>query len=132
MKIQRNTRQRQVILKELCSSCAHPTAKGLYESVRKRLPRISLGTVYRNLELLTENGLIKKLEVGGAEARFDGDPEHHHHVRCVHCGRVEDAQEVPADMVLGEISTLNGFEIVGHRLDFIGTCPKCKGKRGRV
>ena len=72
---QRNTPQRKVILEELQKAASHPTAAELYEIVRRRLPRISLGTVYRNLELLSESGLIRKLSMGSAEARFDGDLE---------------------------------------------------------
>ena len=79
---QRVTRQRRVILEELRKLTSHPTAPALYEVVRRRLPRISLGTVYRNLELLARAGFIQRLDLQGAEARFDGNPEHHYHVRC--------------------------------------------------
>ena len=73
---QRTTRQRQVILEELQKLQSHPTAAALYEIVRRRVPKISLGTVYRNLELLARTGLIRKLEFAGAEARFDGNVSH--------------------------------------------------------
>ena len=74
---QRNTRQRAVIVEELCKTTAHPTAVELYEVVRRRLPKISLGTVYRNLDLLARLGIIDKLDLSGAEARFDGDVRPH-------------------------------------------------------
>ena len=70
---QRNTRQREVILEELRKLRSHPTAPVLYEIVRRRLPRISLGTVYRNLELLAKSGVVRKLELSDSEARFDGN-----------------------------------------------------------
>ena len=76
----RNSQQREVILDELQKLYSHPTAATLYEAVRKRLPRISLGTVYRNLDLMAKKGLIKKLEFGGSEARFDGNPDQHFHI----------------------------------------------------
>ena len=72
-RLQRNTRQRQVILEELQKLTSHPTAAVLYDIVRRRLPKISLGTVYRNLELLARMGMVQKLELAGGEARFDGN-----------------------------------------------------------
>ena len=90
MSIVRMTKQREIILEELKKLKTHPTASDLYDIVRKRLPKISLGTVYRNLEILAEMGLIKKLEVAGKEKRWDGDISKHYHFRCVKCGKVED------------------------------------------
>src|SRR5574340_808335 len=90
---QRRTRQREVILEELQKVKSHPTAVGLHDLVRRRLPKISLGTVYRNLELLAKAGVIRKLETAGAEARFDGNAGQHHHIRCVGCGRVDDVEQ---------------------------------------
>lgn len=125
-KPQRNTRQRRVILEELKKVTTHPTAAVLYEFVRRRLPKISLGTVYRNLEVLARSGLIQKLDIQGAEARFDGNPASHYHVRCVRCGRVDDVHDLPTDPVANEFTTLNGYEILGHRFEFIGICPACR------
>ena len=84
---QRHSRQRDVILEELQAIVSHPSAISLYEIVRQRLPKISLGTVYRNLELLVETGLVQKLQAGGGETRFDGDVRRHDHVRCLGCDR---------------------------------------------
>lgn len=125
----RNSRQRQVILEELQKLTSHPTAINLYEIVRRRLPKISLGTIYRNLELLARNNIIQKLHLGGPEARFDGVPEKHHHVRCIRCGRVDDVHDLPTEILWDEFKTLNGYEILGYNLEFIGICPECKGKR---
>ena len=86
----RLTNQRQVILEELRNVKTHPTASELYDMVRQRLPRIGLGTVYRNLELLADCGIINKLETGGEQKRFDGNPGPHYHIRCTTCGRVDD------------------------------------------
>lgn len=129
-KPQRNTRQRQVVLEELKKLSSHPTAAELYEITRVRMPKISLGTVYRNLELLAQNGVIQKLEIGGAEVRFDGNPERHYHVRCIHCGRVDDVHDLPEDFVQGEVQSLAGYDIVGFRLNFLGVCPDCQGECG--
>ncbi len=123
---QRNTRQREVILDELGRSHAHPTAMELYETVRRRLPQISLGTVYRNLDRLARLGMIHKLDLTGGEARFDGDLRPHDHVRCVRCGRVDDvagpAMEIPAE----PRQEFGGYQLMGHRLEFVGVCPRCQ------
>lgn len=120
----RNTLQRSVILEELCSTKRHPTASELFAKVRVRLPRISLGTVYRNLEVLHKEGQIRKLEFSGAEARFDADMDPHHHIRCTRCGSVKD---LPAAGPLVEPPRESaGFLIEGHRLEFYGLCPDCR------
>ena len=126
---QRNTRQRQVVLEALKGLTSHPTAAELYEIARARMAKISLGTVYRNLELLAQNGVIQKLQISGAEARFDGNPEQHYHVRCIHCERVDDVHDLPENFVQGQVQSLAGYDIVGFRLDFLGVCPDCQGGR---
>jgi Fe2+ or Zn2+ uptake regulation protein len=130
--IHRNTQQRQVILDELQKLHSHPTAAALYAIVRNRLPRISLGTVYRNLEMLNRLGMIQKLEFGGGEARYDGTAENHDHIRCVHCGRVDDVPNTrnhcPEPLALSgaECHDLGGYKILGHRLEYFGLCPTCQ------
>jgi Fur family ferric uptake transcriptional regulator len=129
VKQQRNTRQRQVILEELQNLTSHPTAADMYEIVRKRLPRISLGTVYRNLELLAQNKIIQKLDISGTEARFDGNPEPHCHIRCVVCGRIGDLHDLTPDPLGGKSREVNGWQIHGCRIEYEGTCPICRGRR---
>jgi Fur family ferric uptake transcriptional regulator len=126
-KPRRNTRQRRVILEELTKLTSHPTAAELHEMARRRLPKISLGTVYRNLEVLAASGVIQKLEISGAESRFDANAGRHWHVRCVRCGRVDDVHDVPADLPVARFKSLSGYDIIGHRLEFRGVCPACKG-----
>jgi Fur family transcriptional regulator, ferric uptake regulator len=122
----RNTRQRQIILEELQGICSHPTAAALYEIVRHRLPRISLGTVYRNLELLSRLGIIRKLEFGAEEARFDGNVTRHDHVRCVNCGRMDDIRTAPLDLPGGLANDWSGYQILGCRIQYVGLCPACQ------
>ena len=121
----RMTRQREVILEELCKVDTHPSADELYAMVRKRLPRISLGTVYRNLEILAKSGEIQKLEPGGTLKRFDGKTESHYHLRCIRCDRVVDAP-VDFDVIIKhDQKSATNFKIIGHKLEFIGICPEC-------
>ena len=128
----RNTRQRAVILEELRKTRTHPTADELYRRVRRRLPRISLGTVYRNLELLSERGVIRKLELGGSQRRYDGDTEHHCHVRCVACGRVDDIDCRSPGRIAEAFTDKSGYKILGHRFELFGLCPACQGKKRRA
>lgn len=121
----RTTRQRMVILEELRSRNDHPSADELYARVRRRMPRISLGTVYRNLEVLSQLGEIQKLELSGSLKRYDGVCSKHYHIRCVQCNRVEDAPIAPLNQIEDELYGTTVYEIIGHNLEFTGLCPKC-------
>ena len=120
------TRQRQVILEELRKVDTHPSADEVYEMVRKRLPRISLGTVYRNLEILSASGEIQRLELGCNLKRFDGIASNHYHIRCPDCDRVVDVPANSEVVVNHELKDATEFKILGHRLEFIGICPDCQ------
>jgi Fur family transcriptional regulator, ferric uptake regulator len=124
----RMTHQREIILQELQTSREHLTADELYDRVKKTLPRISLATVYRNLEILTQVGLIAKREVSGRQKRFDGDVTDHDHIFCVQCHRLdnldlnrEEIGSLPAGLV-------DGYTITGYRLEFAGICRDCRKK----
>lgn len=119
------TQQRKVILEELRKVNTHPSADEVYEMVRRRLPRISLGTVYRNLDILSKSGEIQKLEIGCNLKRFDGIADNHYHIRCLHCDRVIDVPEGFDVAVNLELENPGGFTILGHRLEFVGICPDC-------
>jgi len=91
-----------------------------------------MGTVYRNLELLVQKGTIQSLEIAGTQKRFDGNASNHYHMRCLKCGRVEDAhikRRIPIQDVIKEVTD---FEITGHRLELIGLCAKCKASKCRA
>lgn len=119
----RTTPQRAEILAELQAAHDHPTAAELYERLRPRLPRLSLGTVYRNLDVLAAEGLVAKLAGQGAEARYDGMPEAHDHARCRCCGAVADIPAVPLG---GRPALPEGFALEGRRLEYTGTCAACR------
>ena len=125
----RLTTQRQIILEELSKVTSHPTANEVYDMVRKRLPRIGLGTVYRNLELMAESGVILKLEVGGTQKRFDATTDSHYHVRCTSCDRVDD-MDIPVQFHINEIAGNNSeYTILGHHIEFSGICEDCQKKQ---
>jgi Fur family ferric uptake transcriptional regulator len=129
-KTRRSTRQRQVVLDELRKLTSHPTAAELHEIARRRLPKLSLATVYRNLELLARMGAIRKLEIAGGETRYDADLDRHYHVRCLCCGRVDDMHGVPVVPLQSVYANSNGYEVIGHRLEFVGVCPACSAAAG--
>jgi len=124
-RVRRQTRQRQAVLEALCRHGAHPTAGQVYQAVRRQLPRISLGTVYRNLELFVGQGLAVKIQAEGAEARFDGNRRPHGHVRCIRCGRVQDVPKSQLPLRPGEVRRVAGFRILEVHLDLRGLCPSC-------
>ena len=120
----RMTDQRRILMEELGSTKSHPTAEDLYHAVRRRLPRISLGTVYRNLEKMVDCGLVRKVDIPGERMRFDADTSPHYHVRCTKCGKVGD---VYADSVpdFDPAALASDFRITGFDLEFSGLCPQC-------
>lgn len=123
----RLTPQRSVILEELRNIRTHPTADEVYDLVRKRLPHVSLGTIYRNLDFLHSHGLVNKLDKVGPQMRFDAFTDPHLHVSCVHCGKVADLPLDAASVVL-HVPDETSFEVLGHWLELYGMCPECKAE----
>jgi len=125
----RMTHQRKVILEEVQKANNHLTADEIYDRVRQILPRISMGTVYRNLDILASNGLIKKLEPLYSQMRFDGNTMDHYHVICARCGKIWDAAIEPVDNTMenleNALGNLTRYGIFGHKLEFLGLCPAC-------
>ena len=122
----KRTRQKEAILRVIRSTTSHPTADWVYDEVRKEIPNISLGTVYRNLKLLRQSGEISEVDFGSTFSRFDGNPDNHYHFRCEKCGRVFDVDE-PINKELDErIAQKTGFKISHHRLEFRGLCQECQ------
>lgn len=124
----RMTNQREIILDELKKSGQHMSADELYDKVRRIIPRISLATVYRNLEILAELGIVAKLEIGGRQKRFDYDVSGHDHIYCTRCHRVDNIElnreQLPAVAPEGK----HGYAVTGYRLEFAGICPRCQKK----
>lgn len=127
MKSHRNSKQRQVILDAVRSRCDHPSADQIYLDVRARDDKISRGTVYRNLGILSETGEILNVKVPAAD-RYDSRVDKHYHIYCTGCGKTFDA---PLDYHFEydkQVADATGFQISRHRLVFEGLCQECSGK----
>ncbi len=125
----RMTRQRQGILEELRKTDTHPSADEIFSRVRRHMPRISLGTVYRNLEILSELGEIQTIEMAGSLKRFDGIAENHYHIRCLICDRLVDAPLTVSAELENAVQAQTDFRICGHKLEFTGICPDCRRRQ---
>ncbi|MGN0155337.1 MAG: Fur family transcriptional regulator [Lachnospiraceae bacterium] len=125
---ERNTKQKQMILEAVKSRADHPTANQIYFDVWQQDNRISRGTVYRNLNLLSEKGEITDVELSDAD-RYDYRTDRHYHMLCTVCGEVFDAPveyQQSADRIIEE---LTGFQIEGHNTVFKGICKNCSQKK---
>ena len=121
----RMTNQRRTILEVLKETTSHPTADWIYDEVKQKIPNISLGTIYRNLNLLAESGQILELNYTNTQTRFDGNPSPHYHFICQECGRVYDlALELQPQLDM-EAEQISGHRIDFHRLEFYGICQEC-------
>ncbi|PYM44181.1 MAG: transcriptional repressor [Candidatus Rokuibacteriota bacterium] len=126
----RLTRQRRIILEVVHATDAHPTAAFVYRRVRRRLPRVSLATVYRNLRRLAAEGfLAERADPSGV--RFDGNTAPHDHFTCVACGRIYDVPTRATRGVRARIAVRSGFEVLNHRVEFYGRCGACRRQGGR-
>lgn len=121
----RYSAQRERILEYIKKSCNHPDADMVYRQLRSEFPAISLGTVYRNLQMLTENSLIKRISVADGPDRFDGDTEGHTHFQCYKCGKIYDVNETA---VMEYPKTEH--RIVSHSIIYSGICSKCLTEEG--
>ncbi len=121
----KRSRQRDAILSYLMSTTEHPTADMVYEQIRREIPNISLGTVYRNLNQLSEYGMIQKLILDGKTERFDGNVKEHYHVVCEKCGRVMDLDMQPLSHIDVLAGSAYGGMITGHLVAFTGICKDC-------
>lgn len=124
----RTSPQRERILELLRHTDTHPTVDWVYEQLKKEFPRLSLGTVYRNVRILVEQGLLQRIPSGSTFDRYDGNIHPHYHVICNRCGKIFDL-DIPVDPLLEEKAKQNShFLISGHRVEFYGICPECQNK----
>lgn len=125
------TRQRAAVYDYLCQAKHHPTAEEVYRGVKSRLPRISLATVYKNLEALADCGAISKLTYGDAAARYEVRTDFHYHTRCIACGRVWDLDAEKGPGLLKQIKAQAGFDVTDYRLELLGHCRDCRRESPR-
>ena len=119
------SRQRESIKKFLMTRTDHPTAEMIYENLRKEYPKISLGTVYRNLSLLSDIGEIQTISTGVGPDRFDGNAKPHYHFICKNCGQVMDLKMQGLEHI--NLLAQHDFPgiIEGHSVFFYGRCEAC-------
>ncbi|WLR51279.1 peroxide-responsive transcriptional repressor PerR [Bacillus tianshenii] len=125
----RITPQRHAILEYLIESMAHPTADEIYKALEGKFPNMSVATVYNNLRVFREVGLVKELTYGDSSSRFDCNTSDHYHVICERCGKIVDFHYPGLDEVETLAEQVAGFDVSHHRMEIYGTCPSCKGKQ---
>ena len=125
------SRQREAILSYLRSTTSHPTAENIYFKIREEFPKLSLGTVYRNLNLLAENGVILRLSCGDGVEHFDAVTQPHNHFICRACGSVLDLKVESMETIDKEAEQHFSGKIDGHEVYFYGTCSKCLEKNNK-
>lgn len=124
----RITPQRHAILEYLINSMAHPTADEIYKALEGKFPNMSVATVYNNLRVFKDVGLVKELTYGDSSSRFDFTTHDHYHAICESCGKIVDFQYPGLDEVEQFASHVTGFKVSHHRLEVYGLCPDCAKK----
>nr|WGD92585.1 peroxide-responsive transcriptional repressor PerR [Bacillus subtilis] len=124
----RITPQRHAILEYLVNSMAHPTADDIYKALEGKFPNMSVATVYNNLRVFRESGLVKELTYGDASSRFDFVTSDHYHAICENCGKIVDFHYPGLDEVEQLVAHVTGFKVSHHRLEIYGVCQECSKK----
>jgi Fur family peroxide stress response transcriptional regulator len=127
-RIRKYSRKRDAVLEKIRSTASHPSALWVYEELRKDIPDLSLGTVYRNISVFKNEGLIISVGVVDGQERFDGNTSEHTHFICLDCGNILDVSDVPDEADKRRIEAENGVEILYRQLNFYGRCPQCRNK----
>jgi Fe2+ or Zn2+ uptake regulation protein len=126
----RSTRQRRLVYDAVCAARTHPTAEWVYDRVRREMPRVSLGTIYRNLQLLVAEGRLRAWSRGAA-TRYDADLTPHDHFLCEGCGLLLDLERAGAPLPAERRLKSKGFDVRGRILDLIGLCRQCRRLQAR-
>lgn len=124
----RMTPQRHAILSYLYSSMNHPTADEIYKALEGNFPNMSVATVYNNLRVFKEAGLVRELTYGDASSRFDANMVNHYHVICRDCGKITDFDHPPLSLVEEKAAQSTGYEVDSHRMEIYGRCPQCQAR----
>lgn len=121
----RMTPQRHAVLAYLMNNLNHPTADDIYKALVDRFPNMSVATVYNNLRVFKENGLVRELTYGDASSRYDANMTEHYHVICTECGAIHDFEHPYLFDIEMQAGERTGFKISEHRLELYGVCPAC-------
>jgi len=123
----RNTKQRQLILEIIDRADEHLDAEQIYERARQISPSISLSTVYRNLQLFTEAGLLAEHQFDGLRRRYEiATRSRHHHLICIGCGRIFEFSCPSSDRLQTRITREKGFRVTDAEVRLVGYCPECQ------
>ncbi|MFD3262008.1 Fur family transcriptional regulator [Paenibacillus lentus] len=122
----RITPQRHAILTFLMESMGHPTADEIYRALAPRFPNMSVATVYNNLKMFIEAGMVRELTYGDNSSRFDADVSNHYHVICEKCGKIKDFTYSSLEDVEQKAEEMTGFQVHGHRMELYGVCGDCR------
>ncbi|WPP40733.1 Fur family transcriptional regulator [Paenibacillus hunanensis] len=122
----RITPQRHAILTYLMDSMEHPTADEIYRSLASQFPSMSVATVYNNLKMLTEAGMVRELTYGDSSSRFDANVSEHYHIICQQCGKIEDFHYPALTHIEDQAARHTGYQIAGHRMELYGICKQCQ------
>lgn len=125
----RYSKQREVILDVVLNSCDHPDVKKIYKTSKKKIPNISLGTVYRNLNSLVDSGLIIRIPMKDKNDRFDKATQNHNHVYCERCGKLTDINLLLSQEELTKLENETGFKITNCNFNIKGICASCAKER---
>lgn len=121
----RITPQRHAVLEYLLTSMKHPTADEIYKALEGKFPNMSVATVYNNLRILREIGLVRELTYGDGSSRFDSNTGEHYHIICDSCNKIVDFHYPSLDEIESLAEKVSGFEIEHHRLELYGKCSEC-------
>jgi Fur family peroxide stress response transcriptional regulator len=124
----KRSKQRERMLHLLGQTEIHPTADWLYQQLKEEFPSLSMGTVYRNLNILVEQKLIQKLPFGSTYDRYEVITKPHYHLVCEACGCVQDFDMPHYAEINEQAQKMSGFNVSRHRIDFFGICQKCQSK----
>jgi Fur family transcriptional regulator, peroxide stress response regulator len=122
----RFSRQRERLYQLLSGTDSHPTANWLYDHLKPEFPSLSLGTVYRNLGILIEQGKARKIDAGSTFDRYEAKTTPHYHLICRTCGKIIDIEESVFPELVDTMQHNTDFSIDGYRIDFFGTCHTCR------
>jgi len=121
----RITPQRHAVLEYLLTSMSHPTADEIYKALENKFPNMSVATVYNNLRILREIGLVRELTYGDESSRFDSNMREHYHIICEDCGKIVDFHYPTLDEIESLAEKVSGFKISHHRMELYGKCEDC-------